>query len=113
MAYTRRAVVKRPTSARFRYNYALSLSASKYTDEALAQVDAALKLEPNHIELHYLRGVVLLRKGRADEARAEFEKTLALDARHEGARHNVALLDELKRRAEQGEVVIEGKTASP
>jgi Flp pilus assembly protein TadD len=109
MWYHRRAVLRRPGSARFRYNYALSLSASKYTDEALTQVDAALKLEPNHVELHYLRGVVLLRQGEADQARAEFEKTLALNAKHEGARHNIAVIDELRRRTEEGEVIIEGK----
>jgi Flp pilus assembly protein TadD len=109
MWYHRRAVMKKPSSSRFRYNYALSLSASNFTDEALAQVNAALKMEPNHVELHYLRGVILVRKGRAEDARAEFEKTLALDARHQGARHNLDILDQLKRRAEQGEVVIEGK----
>jgi Flp pilus assembly protein TadD len=109
MWYHRRAVIKRPGSARFRYNYALSLSASKFTDDALAQVDAALKLEPNHVELHYLRGVILLRQGSAEKARLEFEKTLALNAKHEGARHNMRLIDDLKRRAQEGEVVIEGK----
>ncbi|HTE52189.1 MAG TPA: tetratricopeptide repeat protein [Kofleriaceae bacterium] len=112
MWYQRRAVTKRPSSARFRYNYALSLSASKFTGEALAQVDAALKLEPNHVELHYLRGVVLLRQGQADRARAEFEKTLALNAKHDGARHNIQVIDELKRRAQEGEVVIEGKESA-
>jgi Flp pilus assembly protein TadD len=109
MWYHRRAVMWKPSSARYRYNYALSLSASKYVDAALAQVDRALKIEPNHVELHYLRGVILVRKGRADEARLEFEKTLALDAKHEAARHNLDLLDQLKRRAEEGEVVIEGR----
>ena len=109
MWYHRRAVMWKPSSARYRYNYALSLSASKYVDAALYQVDKALKIEPNHVELHYLRGVILVRKGRAEDARLEFEKTLALDARHDGARHNLDLLDELKRRAEEGEVVIEGR----
>ncbi len=109
MWYHRRAVLRRPSSARFRYNYALSLSASKFTEEALEQVDAALKLEPNHVELHYLRGVVLLRRGDAEAARAEFEKTLALNAKHDGARHNIGLIDDLRRRALEGEVVIEGK----
>ena len=109
MWYHRRAVAQKPSSARYRYNYALSLSASKYVDAALAQVDRALKMEPNHVELHYLRGVILVRKGLADAARLEFEKTLALDAKHDGARHNLDILDQLKRRAEEGEVVIEGK----
>jgi Flp pilus assembly protein TadD len=109
MWYHRRAVMWRPSSARYRYNYALSLSASRYVDAALAQVDRALKIEPNHVELHYLRGVILVRKGRAEQARLEFEKTLALDAKHDGARHNLDLLDQLKRRAEEGEVVVEGR----
>lgn len=109
MWYHRRAVAQKPSSARYRYNYALSLSASKYVDAALVQVDRALKMEPNHVELHYLRGVILVRKGLADAARLEFEKTLALDAKHDGARHNLDILDQLKRRAEEGEVVIEGK----
>jgi Flp pilus assembly protein TadD len=102
-------VTWRPSSARYRYNYALALSASRLTDKALAQIDRALALEPNQVELHYLRGVILLRQGRADKARAEFEKTLALDATHQGARHNIDLLDELARRAQHGEVVIEGQ----
>jgi Flp pilus assembly protein TadD len=109
MWYHRRAVLRRPGSARFRYNYALSLSASKYTDEALSQVDAALKMEPNHVELHYLRGVILLRRGEADKARQEFEKTLALNAKHDGARHNIKVIDDLRRRTSEGEIVIEGK----
>ena len=106
--YSKRAVSKRPSSARFRYNYALALSASRLTDQALEQIDKALAMEPNQVELHYLRGVILLRKGQADKARAEFEKTLALDAKHPGARHNIQLLDELARRAKHGEIVIEG-----
>jgi len=111
--YHRRAVLRRPSSARFRYNYALTLSASKFTDEALNQVDAALKLEPNHVELHYLRGVILLRRGQADDARSEFQKTLALNTKHEGARHNIQVIDELKRRAQEGEVIREGKGVEP
>jgi Flp pilus assembly protein TadD len=107
--YHKRAVQKKPGSARFRYNFALALSSDGKSHEALAEVDAGLKLEPNHVELHYLRGVVLLRGGDATAARAEFEKTVALSAEHEGARHNLALLDELDRRAKEGEIVIEGR----
>lgn len=107
--YGRRAVERKPDSARFRYNFALALSATGKTKEALGQTDAGLKLEPNHVELHYLRGVVLLKAGDAGKAREEFQKTLALSAEHEGARHNLELLDELDRRAREGEIVIEGK----
>ena len=59
--------------------------------------------------LPWLRGVVLLRTGDAEEARVAFEATLAIDSEHRGAQHNISLLDEMKRRLEQGEVVIEGK----
>jgi Flp pilus assembly protein TadD len=107
--YHKQAVVKKPRSARFRYNLALTLSSDGRAKEAMVEVDAGLRLEPNHVELRYLRGVVLLRQGDAGAARAEFEKTLALSAEHPGARHNLTLLDELDRRAREGEVVIEGR----
>jgi tetratricopeptide (TPR) repeat protein len=108
--YLKRAVSKRPRKARYRYNYALSLSAALEPDQALTQIDAGLEMEPEHVELRYLRGVVLLRRGQAALARKDFEETLRLDPEHEGAKHNLTLLDELDRRAREGEVVVEGKS---
>jgi tetratricopeptide (TPR) repeat protein len=49
--------------------------------EALARVDEAMSRGPARASLHELRGLVLYRAGRADEARAAFEHALALDAK--------------------------------
>ncbi len=38
-----------------------------------------------------------------------FERALALDPDHEDAQHNLGLLEEIQRRAKEGEVVIEGR----
>jgi len=107
--YLRRAVLRRPDNARYRYNLALTLSSSKQEQEALQQITVALKLDPDHADLHYLRGVVLLRLGKIEEAKASFERALALDPEHEDAQHNLGLIEELQRRAKEGEVVIEGR----
>lgn len=107
--YLKRAVTQKPRRARYRYNYALSLSTNNATNEALHHADAGLDVAPDHVELNYLRGVVLVRLGEAEEARAAFARTLELEPGHPHARHNLALLDELKRRAEEGEIVIEGR----
>jgi predicted Zn-dependent protease len=41
--------------------------------EALAELDAALKLDPNSYNVHFLRGQVLLRLGRRQEGQAELD----------------------------------------
>ncbi len=46
---------------------------------ALERVDAALAKNPDHARFHELRGAILTRIGRSDEARAAFEKALSLD----------------------------------
>ncbi len=104
--YLKRAVAKRSLKPRYRYNYALSLSATRQEKEALVEIDAALQLEPDNAEMHYLRGVILLRKGDAAEAEKSFKKTLALAPGHEGAAHNLERLGELLRRTREG--VIQG-----
>jgi len=107
--YLKRAVAKKPNRARYRYNYALSLSATGSAEEALTQVDESLKLAPTAAEAMYLRGVVLLRLGRVDEAEKEFRSVLAAQPGHDNARHNLEMIEQLARRAREGEVVIEGR----
>jgi Flp pilus assembly protein TadD len=41
--------------------------------EALTEADAALKSSPNNQPLHYLRGQILKRLGRTEEAQAEMK----------------------------------------
>jgi Flp pilus assembly protein TadD len=107
--YLERAVKQQPKKISYRYNLALSQSASNDTEGAMQNISGALDIHPEHVELNYLKGVVLLRQGRAEEARKAFKHTLTLNKKHQAARHNLAMLDEMKRRATQGEVVIEGK----
>jgi tetratricopeptide (TPR) repeat protein len=47
-------------------------------DSALSLLDRALAIDAEELELHYLRGLVLSRLGRADEARSEQEVTARL-----------------------------------
>lgn len=107
--YLKRAVIKRPNNPRYRYNYGLTLSARGELDDARAQVEAGLDLDSDHVELNYLRGVVLLKLGDAEGAQQAFQRTLALAPKHADALYNLTKLDELERRIKQGEVVIEGK----
>ena len=108
MWYLRRAVQQKPGRARYRYNYALGLSASSSPREALKHIEKGIALDPEHVDLHYLDGVVRLRLGDGEGARSAFQRTLDLAADHRAARHNLELLDEMRRRSREGEVVIEG-----
>lgn len=51
--------------------------------EALELLDRAIQLDESEPELHYQRSLALARLGRADEARAERERTTQLRAEHE------------------------------
>jgi len=105
--YLKRAVAKRPDEADFRYNFALALSALEEIDAAAEQVEIGLSLAPRDARLHYLRGVVRLRVGDVEGARASFDRALELDPKHDDAGHNLALLDKMRRRANDGEIIRE------
>jgi tetratricopeptide (TPR) repeat protein len=107
--YLGRAVAKLPDNARFRYNFALSLSITGQLDRADEQIDKGLELDSSFVELHFLRGVVFIRRGDVESAEDAFERALALDPAHPDAAYNIALLAEMKRVLEQGEIVIEGR----
>jgi Flp pilus assembly protein TadD len=107
IAYQRKAIKAEPRKVRFRYNLALALSAAGEVDDALTEVEAALSLDPKHVELTYLKGVVLLRRGDVLGASVQFERTLQLSPSHGGARHNIEMIAEIQRKAEEGEVIRE------
>ena len=96
--YLSRAVVRAPTRPKGHYNYALLLSAKKERDKALDELKIAGDLDPQDAEIRYLAGVILLRQGRLDEAKAMFEEALKRQPQHVDAKHNLALLEDLERR---------------
>ena len=96
--YLSRAVVKSPLRPKAHYNYALVLSAKKERDRALDELKIAGELDPQDAEVRYLAGVILLRLGRLDEAKREFEEAVKRKPEHPDAKHNLALLKDLERR---------------
>ncbi len=49
------------------------------TLQALAEVDTAIKLDPDRTDAHYVRGQVLLHLGRKVEAKKELEAATRID----------------------------------
>ncbi len=95
-----RAAHRRPGKVQVRYNYALALRAAERYEDALGELDAAVKIDPNDAELRFVSGVVALRLGRAGEAEAHFQEALRIDPAHRDARHNLALLESVRGRSE-------------
>ena len=96
--YLSRAVARVPMRPKAHYNYALVLSAKKERDRALDELKIAGDLDPQDAEIRYLAGVILLRQGRLDEAKKQFEEALTRKPDHPDAKHNLALLDDLEKR---------------
>jgi Flp pilus assembly protein TadD len=96
--YLSRAVTKVPLRPKAHYNYALVLDAKKDREHALDELKVAGELDPQDAEVRYLAGVILLRLGRLDEAKKEFEEALKRRPEHADAKHNLALLKDLDRR---------------
>lgn len=59
-------------------------------DDAIAEFEYILARAPDHVETLLALGVVLGRRGRRLDARARFERALALDGAHRGALVNLA-----------------------
>lgn len=68
----------------------------KFAD-ALAHLEAATKLNPNHGYAQFLCGQMLAKLGRKDEARARFETAVKLDPNLDAAKKSLAELDAEKR----------------
>jgi len=96
--YLSRAVTRSPSRPKGHYNYALVLDAKKERDRALDELKIAGDLDPEDAEIRYLSGVILLRQGRLDEARAMFEEAIKRKPDHADAKHNLALLEDLEKR---------------
>jgi len=67
----------------------------------------AAELDPREADFQFGLGVALLRLGRVGEAEKAFQEAVRLDSAHADAQHNLQLIDELRRRAREGEIQIE------
>ncbi len=105
--YLHAASASRPDNPRIHYNYGLALARAHARDRALAEFMRAVELAPEDAELHFALGVAYLRLGRVDAAEKAFGDAVRLDPEHEGARQNLKVLDELRRKATEGEVRTE------
>lgn len=65
--------------AKQHYNNAVDKVAQKHHHEALGELDAALELDSQLVDAHVLRGTILARMERLDEAREAWERAISLD----------------------------------
>ncbi len=77
-------------SARSYYNFARRLFDSGKLDNAVEQAEHALSLDPGLADAQVLIGSVRARQKRCDEARARFQKALALDPSNKQAARGMA-----------------------
>ena len=61
-------------------------------DEAIAQYQKALEINPNDAEAHYNLGIALLQKGQVDEAMVQFQKALEINPNYAEAHNNLGLV---------------------
>lgn len=87
-----RSIALRP---RFSSYYARGLLYLRMHDAKAAEPDLtrAVKLRPRHANAHFARGLSFHLRGRKAEAVAEYQRTLALDPNHRGARAAMAQID--------------------
>ncbi len=79
-------VKERPNEAGLRTSLAGALGALGRIDEAAAQLDVALRLDPVNVEAHHNRGVIHERRGDTAAAIAEYRTALRYNAGYEPAR---------------------------
>ncbi len=60
-------------------NMGINLYNDNKLDEAIAKFDAVIAARPDHAEGYYYRGLSMLAKGKMADAKADFQKVLAID----------------------------------
>ncbi len=83
-------IAKRPANMNARNNYGLALFRAGRTDEAVAQYQAALAIEPNYPGVHSNLGNALHREGRVAEAIAHYRRAIELEPSYPAAHYNLA-----------------------
>lgn len=93
LAAAQKAAMRFPGDARFQYATALSLEDLGESEQALAQYDSALAVDPELEDVLHNRGLLLARLGRMVEAEADHRRAIA--AHPVSARAHSALADVL------------------
>jgi tetratricopeptide (TPR) repeat protein len=89
--YARGAAVN-AANADIRNSWAAALMDLRRYDEAVVQLDAAIRLEPTHAKAYYNLGLARAGQGRAAEADAAYRRSIALDPEGGEAHYNLGLL---------------------
>jgi tetratricopeptide (TPR) repeat protein len=58
-------------------------------DDAIAQYQKAVEINPNYVQAHYNLGLALFQKGQLDEAVAEFQKAVEINPNDADAHSNL------------------------
>jgi tetratricopeptide (TPR) repeat protein len=94
--YFDRAIRFKPNDPTVRMLYGIYLARADQTTRALEQYEAALAISPDYAEAHYNMGLLLVKLGRLDEARAHAEKAYRAGYPLEGLRNQLIRLNAWK-----------------
>ncbi|HYV57107.1 MAG TPA: tetratricopeptide repeat protein [Candidatus Nitrosopolaris sp.] len=81
-----------PGNARGHFNLGNSLMGAGRIDEAIAELQRAVELQPNFPDARLSLGNAFMIKGDVEQAVAEYERTLRIDPRHAGVHNNLAAI---------------------
>ncbi len=73
------------------YHLGLAFFQQRRTDEAIAQFQKALEIQPDYAEARYNLGTVLTQQGQLDEAIAQFQKALEIQPGNASAHKNLGI----------------------
>jgi tetratricopeptide (TPR) repeat protein len=90
--YLRRALALRPEYVPPRYNLALLFASLGRDDDALRELDTALRHEPRYVQAHLLEADLLARRGEHVRAASRYGHALQLDPDHVVAKCELAWL---------------------
>jgi tetratricopeptide (TPR) repeat protein len=75
------AIAYRPIMARFHYSSGYTLDQSKDFDNAIAEYNEAIRLDPRYADAYYARGYVWNEKKQLDKAISDFSEAIRLNPR--------------------------------
>jgi tetratricopeptide (TPR) repeat protein len=71
-----------------------------HIDEAIAQLQRVVEMDPNYAEAHYNLGIDFSRKGQIDDAVAQFQQALDLNPNYAEAHYNLGVIHDEKGRVD-------------